>query len=92
MIRAHARAFEHLLSDTRPPCRILIVGDAVIGNPPGRLSLLREQVMDDPPRLRTSVRALAALDVEVLLPGDGTPILHDAFAHLAELACTFPDG
>jgi len=52
-----------------PRRRILIVGDAVIGNPPGKLSLLREKVMDDPPLLRASVAALAALEVEVLLPG-----------------------
>src|SRR5437879_3648783 len=43
-----------------PERRLLVVGDAVIGNPPGQLSLLRERVMDDPPRLRKSVRALAA--------------------------------
>ena len=74
-----------------PARRLLVVGDAVIGNPPGRLSLLREQVMDDPPRLRASVRALAALDVDVLLPGDGVPILADAGACLRELVATFPD-
>ena len=32
--------------------KILIVGDAVIGNPPGRCGLLREKVMDDPARLQ----------------------------------------
>jgi glyoxylase-like metal-dependent hydrolase (beta-lactamase superfamily II) len=74
-----------------PARRLLVVGDAVIGNPPGRLSLLREQVMDDPPRLRASVRALAALDVDVLLPGDGVPILADAGARLRDLVATFPD-
>jgi len=73
-----------------PRRRILIVGDAVVGNPPGRLSLLREKVMDDPPRLRASVAALAALDVEVLLPGDGAPILRDAGARLSELVASFP--
>ncbi|MFO1200937.1 MAG: hypothetical protein U1E86_28635 [Burkholderiaceae bacterium] len=31
-----------------PERRILFVGDAVIGNPPGRCLLLREKVMDDP--------------------------------------------
>ncbi|HTL77216.1 MAG TPA: MBL fold metallo-hydrolase [Casimicrobiaceae bacterium] len=72
-----------------PARRILIVGDAVIGNPPGRCSLLREKVMDDPPRLRESVTALAALDFDALLVGDGVPILHDAKARLAELVQTF---
>lgn len=72
-----------------PSRRILFVGDAVIGNPPGRCSLLREKVMDDPARLRRSVLALAALDFDVLLVGDGTPILHDAKAQLMELVQTF---
>src|SRR5206468_4486169 len=72
-----------------PRRRILIVGDAVIGNPPGSLSLLREKVMDDPPLLRVSVAALAALEVEVLLPGDGAPILRDAGARLRELVASF---
>jgi len=72
-----------------PRRRILIVGDAVIGNPPGRLSLLRDKVMDDPARLRASVAELAELEVEVLLPGDGVPILQDAQARLRELVATF---
>jgi glyoxylase-like metal-dependent hydrolase (beta-lactamase superfamily II) len=73
-----------------PKRRTLIVGDAVIGNPPGRLSLLREKVMDDPAQLRRSVAALCGLDVDVLLPGDGVRILRDAGARLAELVATFP--
>jgi glyoxylase-like metal-dependent hydrolase (beta-lactamase superfamily II) len=73
-----------------PERRMLFVGDAVIGNPPGRCSLLREKVMDDPPRLRRSVRALLDLDFDVLLFGDGVPILHDAHARLRELVATFP--
>lgn len=74
-----------------PERRILIVGDAVIGNPPGRCGLLREKVMDDPPRLRESVRRLLDLDFDALLVGDGEPILEDAKARLAELVETFPD-
>jgi len=73
-----------------PRRRILIVGDAVVGNPPGKLSLLREKVMDDPRLLRASVAALTALEVEVLLPGDGVPILSDAGGRLRELVATFP--
>jgi glyoxylase-like metal-dependent hydrolase (beta-lactamase superfamily II) len=53
-----------------PERKLLIVGDAVVGNPPGRLSLLREKVMDDPARLRESVRRLLALDFDALLVGD----------------------
>lgn len=74
-----------------PERRLLIVGDAVIGNPPGRCGLLREAVMDDPARLRASVAGLLELDFDVLLVGDGVPILADAKARLAELVDSFPD-
>jgi glyoxylase-like metal-dependent hydrolase (beta-lactamase superfamily II) len=70
--------------------RILIVGDAVIGNPPGRCSLLPEKVIDDLPRLRESVEALLVLDFDVLLTGDGAPILKDAKDRLQELVAKFP--
>lgn len=73
-----------------PERKLLIVGDVVIGNPPGRCGLLREKVMDDPARLRRSVRALLGLDFDVLLVGDGTPILKDAKRRLQELVATFP--
>jgi glyoxylase-like metal-dependent hydrolase (beta-lactamase superfamily II) len=70
--------------------RLLVVGDAVVGNPPGALSLLREKVMDDPALLRDSVRALSVLDVDTVLTGDGVPILQDAGARLRELVASFP--
>ena len=73
-----------------PERRLLFVGDAVIGNPPGKCSLLREKVIDDLPRLRRSVTNLLELDFDALLFGDGTPILRDARARLAELVQTFP--
>jgi glyoxylase-like metal-dependent hydrolase (beta-lactamase superfamily II) len=69
---------------------LLFVGDAVVGNPPGSCGLLREKVMDDPARLRNSVRGLLDLDFDALLFGDGAPILQDAKARLAELVKTFP--
>jgi hypothetical protein len=31
---------------------ILLLGDAIIGNPPGALSLIPEPKLDDPPRLK----------------------------------------
>ncbi|MFN8627512.1 MAG: MBL fold metallo-hydrolase [Candidatus Binatia bacterium] len=68
-----------------PARRLLIVGDAVIGNPPGGCSLLSEQVMDDPARLRASVRRLLDLDFDTLLVGDGQPILSGAKERLREL-------
>ncbi len=70
---------------------ILIVGDAIIGNPPGRCGLLPERVMDDPARLRSNVRKLLDLDFDILLVGDGAPILDDAKDRLKELVETFPN-
>ena len=73
-----------------PERKLLIVGDAVIGNPPGRCGLLREKVMDDPARLRQSVRKLLDLDFDALLFGDGVSILQHAKTQLKELVATFP--
>ena len=73
-----------------PDRKILIAGDAVIGNPPGRLGLLPEKVMDDPARLRQSVEALLVLDFDALLTGDGVPVLKNAKARLQELVAGFP--
>jgi glyoxylase-like metal-dependent hydrolase (beta-lactamase superfamily II) len=74
-----------------PERRILIVGDAVIGNPPGHCGLLPDRVVDDPALLRASVRDLRALNFETLLVGDGVPILQQAKERLTELAKTFRD-
>ena len=72
-----------------PERRLLIVGDAVIGHPPGGCGLLREAVMDDPSRLRDSLRNLLALDFDTLLVGDGEPILQGAKDRLQELVESF---
>lgn len=72
-----------------PERRVLIVGDAVVGSPPGGLKLLPEKVVDDPRRLRSSVRELLSLDFDILLPGDGEPILQGAKERLKELVETF---
>jgi glyoxylase-like metal-dependent hydrolase (beta-lactamase superfamily II) len=71
--------------------RILIVGDAVIGHPPSKCSLLPEKVMDDPVRLRGNIHALLNLDFDTLLVGDGVSILSGAKDRLRELASQFPD-
>ncbi len=73
-----------------PARRLLVVGDAVIGNPPGQLSLLRERVMDDPARLRASVRSLLELDVDTLIVGDGVSIREGGRDRLRELVAGFP--
>lgn len=74
-----------------PERHILIVGDSVIGKPPGKCSLLKEKVMDDPAQLRHSVRALLDVDFDCLLVGDGVSILTGAKERVAELAGTFTD-
>lgn len=72
-----------------PERRILFVGDAVIGDPPGRLKLLPEKKLDDPATLRASVRRLLDLDFDCLLLGDGAPILTGAKERLRELVGSF---
>lgn len=72
-----------------PERKILLVGDAVVGDPPGKCKLLPDKVVDDPPRLRESARALMALDFDVLLVGDGVPILQSAKERLRELVQMF---
>jgi glyoxylase-like metal-dependent hydrolase (beta-lactamase superfamily II) len=73
-----------------PERKALIVGDAVIGNPPGRLSLLRERVMDDPSRLRRSVQQLLTLEFDTILVGDGVSVIVNAQQRLRELVEDFP--
>lgn len=72
-----------------PERRVLIVGDAVVGNPPGRCALLPEQVMDDPAQLRLSLRAVLDLDFDVILMGDGVSILSNAKDRLRDLVASF---
>ena len=72
-----------------PDRKILLVGDAVVGDPPGKCKLLPDKVVDDPPRLRDSARQLLALDFDILLVGDGVPILASAKDRLRELVQTF---
>ena len=74
-----------------PERKILIVGDAVVGDPPGRCKLLPEKVIDNPARLRQSVRSLLTLYFDILLPGDGAPILQGAKERLRELVATFAE-
>ena len=61
----------------------------VVGDPPGRCKLLPEKVVDDPAGLRESVRSLLDLDFDILLPGDGEPILQGAKERLRELVDSF---
>jgi glyoxylase-like metal-dependent hydrolase (beta-lactamase superfamily II) len=72
-----------------PERKILLVGDAVVGDPPGKCKLLPDKVVDDPARLRDTARGLLALDFDSLLVGDGVPISQSAKERLRELVETF---
>ncbi len=72
-----------------PERGLLIVGDALIGNPPGQCSLLPEKVMDDPIQLRDSVRRLLDLDFDSLLVGDGASIVGGAKERLRNLVASW---
>ena len=72
-----------------PERKILLVGDALVGDPPGNCKLLPDKVVDDPPRLRDSARGLLALDFDILLVGDGVPILGGAKERLRQVVLTF---
>ncbi|MCY4497957.1 MAG: MBL fold metallo-hydrolase, partial [Rhodospirillaceae bacterium] len=72
-----------------PERRTLIVGDAVIGNPPGACALLPDRVVDDCRRLQENVRRLLEFDVDTLLVGDGVSILTGARDRLAALVKSF---
>jgi glyoxylase-like metal-dependent hydrolase (beta-lactamase superfamily II) len=68
--------------------KLLIVGDALIGNPPGCCGLLPEKVMDNPAQLKESITKLLALDFDTLLMGDGVSILAHGKDRLRELAAS----
>jgi len=69
--------------------RLLVVGDVLIGNPPGELGVLPERVMDDPAGLRDSVRSLLALDFDTVVVGDGVSVAANAKKELEKLVATF---
>ncbi|MCO6440969.1 MAG: hypothetical protein J5I81_07770 [Nitrococcus mobilis] len=73
-----------------PERRLLLVGDAIISDPPGKCRLLPEVKLDDPAALRASVKRLCeTVDFDRLLVGDGEPILTDAKARVRELVASF---
>jgi glyoxylase-like metal-dependent hydrolase (beta-lactamase superfamily II) len=54
---------------------ILLLGDAIIGNPPGALSLIPEPKLDDSSSLKRSLRKLLDYDFDALLLCDGQSLL-----------------
>jgi len=57
-----------------PERRILLVGDACVGKPPGECALLPDAVLDDKRALIDSLRRLSKIEFDTLLLGDGASI------------------
>jgi len=57
---------------------IVLLGDALIGHPPGQLRFVPEHKLDDPAQLKRSLRKLLALEFQVLLLCDGHSLLKGA--------------
>jgi glyoxylase-like metal-dependent hydrolase (beta-lactamase superfamily II) len=57
---------------------VLLVGDTLIGDPPGAVRLVPDQKLESKDRLMESLRKIAALEFDTLLVGDGHSILHAA--------------
>jgi len=54
---------------------ILFLGDALIGKPPGRLSLMPPEKYKDPSKAREGIRVLLDYKFDSILVGDGASIL-----------------
>ena len=63
---------------------VLIVGDSLIGDPPGRLRLLPSEKIEDRGQLIASLSQLGAFRFHALLVGDGEPILEGADARVRD--------
>jgi len=57
--------------------KILFIGDALIGKPPGAVTLLPEEKYDDIQKAKAGISILQKLDFEHLILGDGDSILHN---------------
>ena len=64
--------------------KLLYVGDALIGDPPGKLRLLSEKMYTDIQRAKNGIKTLMDLDFDILLVGDGDSILSGAKTAVAE--------
>jgi glyoxylase-like metal-dependent hydrolase (beta-lactamase superfamily II) len=71
-----------------PERRILFVGDACVGKPPGECALLPDAVIDDKRALIESLRRLAMLEFDALLVGDGAPVLEAGRSALQRLVAS----
>ena len=64
--------------------KLLYVGDALIGDPPGKLRLLPEKMYADIQRAKNGIKTLMDFDFDTLLVGDGNSILSGAKTAVAE--------
>ena len=71
-----------------PDRRILFVGDACVGKPPGECALLADAVIDDKRALIESLQRLAMLEFDALLVGDGAPVLEGGRSALKRLVAS----
>jgi glyoxylase-like metal-dependent hydrolase (beta-lactamase superfamily II) len=62
---------------------IMLLGDALIGHPPGQLGLIPPAKLDNPALLKQSLRKLLNYDFQVLLLCDGQPVLSHAKSKVA---------
>ena len=67
-----------------PERKVVLAGDLVVGAPMGRLTLLMDEKLADPPQAALALRKLMALDFDVLLVGDGHSVFHQARQRLIE--------
>jgi len=67
---------------------IVLLGDAIIGNPPGALGLIPEPKLDDASKLQRSLHKLLDYDFDVLLLCDGQPVLSGGKRKVAEFLNT----
>ena len=67
---------------------ILLLGDAIIGHPPGKLGLIPAAKLDHPAQLTQSLQKLRDYDFDVLLLCDGLPLLCGAKQRVVEFLDT----
>jgi glyoxylase-like metal-dependent hydrolase (beta-lactamase superfamily II) len=80
---------QHALS--RKMGGILLLGDAIIGNPPGALGLIPEPKLDDSSMLKRSLRKLLDYDFDVLLLCDGQSVLSGGKLKIVEFLNTLAE-
>ena len=68
--------------------KLLIVGDALIGKPEGKVSLLPNEKYEDPVQAKESLKILLKFDFEKLLVGDGESILTNGKSYVEKLLNT----